>query len=393
MKKIISLIIFCALVQGAYPQWVLLSDDYDPNISITAYDSTVIAGSSSFGTYDLAVSFNCGNTWTGNNLLQLDGVEYLCTNDSMIYACTPNGIFRTSKDTLNWSPYNEGLPSGPIHKICFKDSIQLAVGNNSIYKRIAGDTSWITICESGPVVGISDFDFDGNLIVLAGDGIAESYDMGSSWTIWTDYIFEFDAVTIKGDTIIAASKGGIYRKLISSGSISKVSTGLIKLWNPYGYDYYGEFESYHHVGDNIFLCGETGVYKLSDDTWNWEYTGLESGTYALADNGEMLFAVTGYDGIWARPMNQLIVNANEDPIVLSTITIYPNPAKDVLNIQFDKNEVDANLIISDIRGNTMVSRQIQQKETTINIGSFNPGVYMIRLENNQHLLTRKMIVY
>lgn len=393
MRKIIFLIVLCTIVQRAYPQWTLLSNDFDPAISVTACDSTVIAGSSSFGICDLAVSHDCGNTWTGNNLLQSDGVEYLCIKDSMVYACTSSGIFRTNTNSLNWAPYNEGLPSGPIHKICFNDSVQLATGNNSIYKRIAGDTCWTTICESAPVIGISDFDFDGNLIVLAGDGIAESYDMGSSWTIWTDYIFEWDAVTIKGDTIIAASKGGIYRKLISTGNICKVSSGLIKLWNPMGYDYYGEFESYHRIGENIFLCGETGVYKLADDSWNWEHTGLGNYTYAMADNGEFLYAVNGYTGIWRRPVNQLIVNTNEYHPVLFSVTIYPNPAKDVLNIQFYKNNGEANLIIFDIHGNAMISELIQQEKTTIDIGNLIPGVYIIRLECNQQLLNRKMIVY
>ncbi|MBK7173681.1 MAG: hypothetical protein IPH84_10720 [Bacteroidales bacterium] len=212
MRKTISVFFLCALVQSVYPQWVSLSNDFTPNISVTAYDSTIIAGSSSFGSFDLAISNDCGNTWVGKNLASSGGVTFLCSKDSMVYACTPNGIFVSRKDTLIWSSYNDGLPGGLIHKMLFNDSIQLAVSNSQIYQRIVGSSAWTTICESSPVIGISDFDFDGNLMVVAGNGIAESRDMGLSWTLWSDYIFEWNAVTIKGDTIIAASKGGIYRK-------------------------------------------------------------------------------------------------------------------------------------------------------------------------------------
>jgi hypothetical protein len=394
MKKIIPLVFLCAMVYSAYPQWTLLSDDFVPNISVTAFDSTVIAGISSFGAYNLAISLDDGNSWTGSNLLQTNEVEYLCTGGSMVYACTPDGIYRTAKDSLNWSPYNEGLPYGPIHKICMKDSILLAIGDSSLYKRIAGDTAWTRICSSSPVYYNSDFDYDGTLIVLAGNGVAESYDMGLSWTVWTDYVFEFSAVTLKGDTIVAASKGGMCRKIISSGNISQVSSGLIKLWNPLGIDYYGEFKMFHKKGDTLLVCGETGVYKLSDVTgWYWENTGLEGWVFALADNGEMVFAVKLYRGIWGRPLDQLNGNPDDHHALLTSVNIYPNPANDVLNIQFDKINVDALLILSDIQGNAVLSRQIQQEKTGINIGLLPPGVYIIRLENNKELLTRKLVVF
>ena len=64
-----------------------------------------------------------------------------------------------------------------------------------------------------------------------------------------------------------------------------------------------------------------------------------------------------------------------------------------LNIQFDKKEVQAELVIYDIQGKTMISKQIQQEKTNINIGNLNPGVYIIRVVYNKNLMTRKFIVY
>ena len=391
MRKIISLIFLCALCQVAYPQWILLSDDFEPNISITAYDSIVIAGAVSYGTYTLAVSYDDGNTWIGNNLLSSDQVQYLYTAaDSMIYACTPTEVFRTAKDTINWFPYNEGLPAAPINKICMKDSIMLASSTFNLYKRIAGDTAWTIICDSIPTVGIVDFDYDGNLIVLAGKGIAESYDMGSTWTMWNDNgeIAEWDAVTIKGDTIIAASKGGIWRKLISSGDESEVSEGLHKLWTPTGEDYYGEFEMFHHIGNNIFVCGESGVYKLSGNTWYWESIDLEF-TDALADNGEILFAAA-YNGIWSRPLNQLIVNTNEDAVLISPINIYPNPASDHIIVRSDK--IIRELSIYDHLGRIMYKADPGKSFINLELFDYKPGIYLVCCKTKDDLYVKKIII-
>lgn len=386
MKKIIPVLFLMSVIQEVYPQWAILSVDFEPNISITAFDSTVISGSSSFGPYDLAVSYDNGNTWSGSNLLQSEGVKYLLSGDSMIYACTPNGIYRTAKDTLNWSVYSEGLPTGPINKIILKDNILLASDNNSIYLRISGDPAWTTLVESSPVGGISDFDYDGNTLVLTGyDGIAESNDLGLSWNLWPQaYVFEWDAVTVKGDTIIAASKGGVYRKLISTGNISNVSNGLIELWNPYGYDYYGEFEQFQHIGDYIFMCGETGVYKLSDNTWHWEHTGLEYWTNALSGNAEMLFAAKGYQGIWGCPLNQFIVSSDENPLIQSFVSVYPNPAGNQITIDTRTTPGENTfLTIINTNGRQLINHCLSEPSAILDVQAFPPGLYFVRIKDDR----------
>jgi hypothetical protein len=390
MKKIISLGILCAMVQGAYPQWTLLSNDFEPNFSISAYDSIIIAGCSDFGTYDLAISYDYGNTWVGNDLFPSNGVGYLCTVDSLVYACNPNGIFKTAKDTINWSPYNEGLPAGPINKICMKDSILLACNGNTLFIRGLEDSSWSVLSDNIPQDYITGFDFDGNLIVVAGsDGVCESYDMGASWSLWTDLQFTTGIIVIKGDTIIHASPGGVTRKLISTGNLADVSSGLIKLWTPPpGWDYYGTLEQFHKIGDNIFLCGETGLYKLSDDMWYWELTGLEY-TNALADNGDKLFAAT-YSGIWGRPLNQLIVNTNEYPVLLSSINIYPNPASD--HISISAGRIIQDILVYDNLGRLAYEAEPGKSFINLALQDYRPGIYFIFCRTKDELTVNKIII-
>jgi len=393
MRKIFLLFFFWAAVQEVYPQWVLLSGDFCPNTSVTAFGSEIISGSTSFGSYDLAVSHDQGLTWSGNNLLTANGINCLFTADSVVYAGTPDGIYKSPVGTLNWSAFNEGLPSGSILKICGRDSILMASTSSSLYMRMTGDTSWTTLCESSPVGGINDFDFNGNNIVMAGyNGVAESNDLGLSWFVWPGYVYKWDAVTLKGDTIIAASAGGVYRKLISTGNLIKVSSGLIQLWNPYGYEYYGEFEMFHHIGARIFVCGETGVYLLSADTWDWDHTGLDYWTYSLAGNGESLFAVKGYHGIWGCALDQLIVHSKDIPISNSPLAIYPSPAAGSICIvaQFTHGS-NARLTVTDLQGRQLLQIRVNEPSTILDVRAFPQGVYVVMISDDRNLLTGKFV--
>ena len=393
MRKIFLLFILWAAVQEVYPQWALLSNDFWPNTSVTAFGSEVISGLTSFGSYDLAVSHDQGHTWSGNDLLTANGINCLFTADSVVFAGTPDGIYKSPVGTLNWSTFSEGLPSGSILKICGRDSLLMASGSSSLYMRITGDSSWTILFSSSPVGEINDFDFNGNSIVLAGyNGIAESHDLGLSWTVWPGYVFKWDAVTLVGDTIIAASAGGIYRKLISTGNLIKVSSGLIQLWNPYGYEYYGEFEMFHHIGDRIFLCGETGVYLLSANAWDWDHTGLDYWTYSLADNGETLFAAHGYQGIWGCDLDQLIVQSKEIPLVKYSVGIYPNPAN--CNVFIDTQFIygrNAGLSVTDLQGRKLLQLQIKEPSTKLDVHAFPPGVYVVNISDDRNMLTGKFV--
>lgn len=392
MKKLFLASFLTLILSTAHSQWEQICTAYQPNYAITAYDSTVIAGISSSNTYDLALSLDAGNTWTGADpLAQVNGISYLETGAEWIYACTPGGVFRADKDNLNWEPYHDGL-TGNILKVLDRDSILLAFNSTAIFSRLLTDSAWTFLCDNFPQDFISDIDYDGARIVAAGDdGVCESIDMGETWTMWTGLEFVTGRIVIKGDTIIFASPGGVMRKLISTGSMANISSGLIKLWTPPpGWDYYGTFEDLHTVGDHIFLCGETGLYKLKDNTWQWEHTGLTGWAYAMADNGETLFSANNGSGIWARPLDQLIVGTPDYKPETAEVKIFPNPASDWLTIDYNGSDLASPVLyIYNQSGAMMPFRgtEVMQNKIRIHLKELSPGLYLGKLisENGQYL--------
>lgn len=75
--------------------------------------------------------------------------------------------------------------------------------------------------------------------------------------------------------------------------------------------------------------------------------------------------------------------------VANTISIFPNPAKDLVNIS---NVPNANISINDISGKTIYTKNNCSENEKINISNLNSGIYFIRIENNNEVFTKKLIV-
>jgi hypothetical protein len=182
MNKILTSFLLCISFHAVHAQWVRLTNDFVPTRAVTAYDSVIIiSGQTTDQMHRMAYSTDYGDTWHGTNVAPGINVHYLFHTDDMVYACATNGIYKSEKAPLDWLPYHDGLPGGAMLKMAVADDVMVAMNQTSLYKRIAGDTAWTIITEASPVSTISDFDFDGNLIVLAGSaGIAESYDLGET---------------------------------------------------------------------------------------------------------------------------------------------------------------------------------------------------------------------
>ena len=393
MKKIAAFVFISLLTLELHSQWLLLNNNFCPNVAISAFENKVVAGQTLFGPVNLLVSSDAGITWDPGNFTQSNEVLHLTHDGTFVYACTPDGVFRSSQNMSGWTSFNEGLPAGKPDKICVHGDLLLVEGVFGIYRRSINDNSWTIVCETSPVGGVYDFDFDGNRIVLAGyNGVAESTDMGLNWLVWNNTNFEFTAVGLIGDLAFAASKGGVYRKTFSTGAVTKVCSGLTQLWNPYGYEYYGEFEMFHKVNDLLFLCGETGVYKLGNNNGFWDFTGLGAWTYALTDNGATLFAAKGYQGIWGCDLEYLMTNTNENVADGVLFQIYPNPVTAEFTINAQKSITEALIVsVCNLEGREIFHAEMMENFESFDVSTLAEGIYFIKVSNGHTVSTLKFV--
>jgi hypothetical protein len=74
------------------------------------------------------------------------------------------------------------------------------------------------------------------------------------------------------------------------------------------------------------------------------------------------------------------------------ISVYPNPSYGHLNIKLDAyNGEVVNYMIYDLRGREVMSSQITNSHTMLDLVKLVPGVYVIRLESGDEILTHKFL--
>jgi hypothetical protein len=75
----------------------------------------------------------------------------------------------------------------------------------------------------------------------------------------------------------------------------------------------------------------------------------------------------------------------------SSTHIYPNPAADILHLSIS-NGYNAELILSDLLGQTVYSSTISTSETTHDISNLSAGIYTWRLTQNNTIIKTGKIV-
>jgi hypothetical protein len=76
-------------------------------------------------------------------------------------------------------------------------------------------------------------------------------------------------------------------------------------------------------------------------------------------------------------------NSNKDFI------IYPNPAKDLIRIDFKQNK--ANVSILDLSGKLVLQSKIDQENNEVNISALNPGLFIVQVQDENGILTKKLL--
>lgn len=88
-------------------------------------------------------------------------------------------------------------------------------------------------------------------------------------------------------------------------------------------------------------------------------------------------------------MCEMTVTSVNKVVATNKLKIYPNPAKDVVNIVYNGNEA-LNLEVTDITGKKVMSQTLKTK--TIDVSTLNQGLYFVRLYNQDDDFVQKLVV-
>jgi len=78
--------------------------------------------------------------------------------------------------------------------------------------------------------------------------------------------------------------------------------------------------------------------------------------------------------------NNVVTKASSFPLN-NSINIYPNPAKETLNVDFSLKNVDLKVLIVDMLGNEIINENLRNQHTALNIQNLSSGVYFVKVIN------------
>lgn len=142
-------------------------------------------------------------------------------------------------------------------------------------------------------------------------------------------------------------------------------------------------------GDAGIITANTSGTQFSN---HYTYTTDDSW---VVDNLYIIAFVANYDDLDVN--NREILNAEEVKLtnliplsvneVNSNISVYPSPAKDIINVRNASNSV---ITLIDISGSTVINQEIGSDIETINVSDLSSGLYILRFVNENKVTERKI---
>lgn len=143
-------------------------------------------------------------------------------------------------------------------------------------------------------------------------------------------------------------------------------------------------------GDYSFTNLPVGTYKVHPENMNYNTTAA-SFTITLSHTAHI-------DINFERSLSQKtivpVTSGINNISGKAAFTAYPNPATDVININWASLSEDAATIhITDISGKTVFSSEVKMdKNTAINISNIQPGFYFLNVETESGSNTQKLLI-
>lgn len=134
-----------------------------------------------------------------------------------------------------------------------------------------------------------------------------------------------------------------------------------------------------------------GVIQHSDN--NYTLAGEMTYSPSFDVNCSNFIPASGYN-YWVLGISDTTVNITETQQLNDKINVYPNPANSILNIDFsnDYNIRNTTIEIVDINGKTILKLTLVNVSTQLDIEKINTGLYLVKIQNDMNLITKRIII-
>ena len=91
---------------------------------------------------------------------------------------------------------------------------------------------------------------------------------------------------------------------------------------------------------------------------------------------DFLYAGISAGGVWKMPLSVITeIDEVEDDL---KFYIYPNPSKDIITVKTNVIYDNSYITLYTITGQKLITQQVQNNKTKINISALKPGIYFVK---------------
>lgn len=339
--------------------------------------------------------------------LGADGMESFVdkNNSNILYGTSQNGSLYKSFNGGNSSSYipspdgKEGNWVTPFEQDPFLANT-IYSGYNQVYKSTNGGTSWTAISQVFPsnldhlkIAPTSSF----TMYAARGSNLYKTYlgGAGGNWSQVTGFSGNINCIAVNpmdDDKIAIATTGNEKVYVSNNGGVSWTSykfnlpnfSALALVWENNG-------------KDGLYLGMNYGVYYIDNDSGNqWQpfsnnLPNVEISELEINYADGKLYAGTYGRGAWRTNLYNSTLSVAD--FQLNNIKVYPNPAAKEVNLSWNKgDEVDVRIYNS--LGKLMYYSKNKSliNPLKIDVSPYASGLYFVRMNNQNGVVTKKLIV-
>jgi hypothetical protein len=144
------------------------------------------------------------------------------------------------------------------------------------------------------------------------------------------------------------------------------------------------------TSQTTILGTETGIADAAYTPKSFDFTPPTTGTYYF---GFHHTSGANAAGTHALLLDNFTVTQTlgTSEFLNSHFSVFPNPAKDVINISNDTNAVVSTVEMTDLNGRTIKKQNVNNVAGQISVSDLATGVYMMKISTDQGSLTKKIV--
>jgi|GEM_PF-5588259 len=228
--------------------------------------------------------------------------------------------------------------------------------------------------------------------------------LGTYWKFGQDSGFRYNHVrkiALQGDSLAwigMASTGGD-----SALAAYNINTGTVRHYgspDPNGYIQQNVWDIFIDSDNRKWIASnqtEHGLLLYNDTAFTafGEFTSgiLSNRTYAVAQDDSNRIWVGSFRGL---SVNKTISTLSVEPAPLLVAGVYPNPASDIIHLNFSSEDQEVSISVLDLGGRTLMNRSVScipgaLTTADLDISSCPPGIYLLRIFTGNFVKNLKVI--